>query len=226
MDGAPLIRKTRRYVASSLVIACVLGACVGARSRPDAARDTSLTQAFEVVGRVPLYLEFPARPDILGSCERRRDAACLDVYRDVRRAVGLIFRGGRVAALERTLGAIRRECGHPDIPLACRGAVLSLYFFQSDREDQIIVAALQKAEPAVLRAVFAKDYLAHWAGFRPDLARWRAAIETAALDEAGKREILDSLDGELRSSSRTADGGRWERPAIHMVDPSYVASRR
>jgi hypothetical protein len=146
---------------------------------------SDLAEAYATLGFT--YLDQPTTVDALKHCVKEKNQSCLSAFKAERHVARVIFSHGREAALKTTLHAIAEYCNisaqnknNKEEWRKCRGAVVSLYFFHSDSEDQRIVHFFSKLPPAVVSNIFveSQSYSGDWISNRPDKNRWPALINS------------------------------------------------
>ncbi|MCP3872914.1 MAG: hypothetical protein GY699_07140 [Desulfobacteraceae bacterium] len=181
----------RRYMhISRIIILCfiflILSICSCNRHQANSDNYTSsLKTAYQALWMTKGGLEYPPRQEILDICKQGKDPGCLKVYKHVQEGKETLL--SKIASdpertLAFTLDTICTQCEYGidevanekkglEIEGECLGAITSLYFFNKDHQDKVILDRFKNASPKVLTWVFATSRF-EWFYNRPNPDRW------------------------------------------------------
>jgi hypothetical protein len=174
--------------------------------------EPALHKAFRAIYLSTYGLNYPGTEDRVANCIARKVKDCLDTFNDVMDAKQLIvdqIQADPERVLKITLDTIftyAELVPDPKIPLkdpneglheesTYTGAIMALYFFNRDEQDQVILNRMKKAPLKVLEELFYTAAYA-WLHNRPHPERWVAFVETLPENSFSirrKKTIIDTL---------------------------------
>lgn len=143
----------------------------------------SIEEAYQHIYLSKYAIEFPKNKDMLANCINQQIQPCLKLYENAKKGKQLLLSKNSEQALQLTLNTIftscRSEKDHQD--QICKGAIISLYFFDKPEEDKVILDQLKTAHGSVLSKLLGPSQYA-WYSNRPDPASWISHLESLPPD--------------------------------------------
>ncbi len=191
-----LLMKRRHMHISRVIILCfilfILFVCSCNRHKADSDNfSSSLNTAFQALWMSKGGLEYPPDQDYLELCKQGKDPGCLKVYKHVQEGKETLLKkieSDPERTLSFTLDTICTQCEYGidevanekkglEIEGECLGAITSLYFFNKDQQDKIILDRIKKVSPKVLSWIFVTTRF-EWFYNRPKPDRWIEFIKS------------------------------------------------
>ena len=163
-----------KIILFMLLVFSIAGCSNSAKAGKDV--EATLDKAFEALNGASLGIEYPPSQEVLDGCIKNKDASCLKAYTNVQDAKKTILKAidddaGR--ALNITLDRRMTKCNDKKIfedDAICIGAIISLYFFNKQNQQQKIMDALRTAPSVSFKRAFATNF--EWMYYRPDPNQW------------------------------------------------------
>lgn len=183
---------------NGLFLCCILCAAVQSMTVFAGGSDKKSPPREQVFSRLSLAtngLEFPHSPEVLSICKKTKSASCLKTYRLAMDAKKTLKTNITQQSLLETLEVINRTCSSQrksSDSLACTGALVSLFFYNTRQFDEIIFEKIKNMSQAERSSIFEHHY--HWYGNRPNPKLWIDYIQSAPIEWAtseAKRVTLE-----------------------------------
>jgi len=200
----------KNLICIFIVLALTLVAACNAKDNGSGDLEPELQNAFQAIQLSIGGLDYPGDEEGLASCIAYKDKDCLKTFNDVIDAKQFILaqiQADPERVLNITLDTIFTYADlipvskipfmHPDElkneRLAYTGAIIALYFFNRDKQDQVILNRMKKAPLKVLKKLFRVDV---WLYNRPQPERWVTFVETLPENSFSihdKKFLIDTL---------------------------------
>lgn len=142
-----------------------------------------LKTSFEKIYLAKGGLAYPQTKEILDACVQSKDQPCLDAYNSVEEARNSIETIADLDALNTTLNIIEQTCladNDTMMNFTCFGGIMSLFFFNSPGQDDIILARVKNYPMKIQNMIFNNEF--YWYHNRPNPKRWVQYIEEVEVD--------------------------------------------
>jgi len=168
-----------KFLAFSLLLLSLCG-CSGP-ANADKELESELTKAYEDLYLSMYGLEYPPNEKVLQTCKKNNIESCLRVYKKVQTAKKVVQNAiarDEPLALTTTLDKIVNKCSSEksEDDFTCVGAVVSLYFFDKEKQQQQIMDALANLSSHSVKLVFNHQY--PWFFNRPNPDQWIAFVNS------------------------------------------------
>jgi hypothetical protein len=167
--------------------------------------ESKLAKAYEDLYLSMYGLEFPPNEKVLETCKKNNIESCLRVYKKVQAAKKVIqdaIADDDTLALNSTLNKIVTKCADEKSgdDFTCVGAVVSLYFFDSEKYQRHIMDALSNSGSNSIKLVFSHQY--PWFFNRPNPDKWIAFVNSLSdqmLPPTDKKITIEYFDKSKKS---------------------------
>ncbi len=200
----------KNLICISILLALSLVDACSAKDNRSGDLEPALHNAFRAIYLSTYGLEYPGDDEGVAHCIAYKDKDCLKTFNDVMDAKQLIvdqIQADPERVLNITLETIftyadlisdqkaRQDSSGiiPNEETTYTGAIMALYFFNRDEQDQVILTRMKKAPLKVLEELFGAYA---WLYNRPHPERWVAFVETLPENSFSiqhKKTIIDTL---------------------------------
>jgi hypothetical protein len=142
-----------------------------------------LESSFEKIYYAKSALDFPHTDKILNICKKYNDKPCLEVYKYFRDGKSTILSLSSDESLPATLDIIEQSClsnSQDKENNICHGGLMSLYFYDSLAQDQIILNRIKKYPREIKNIIFNNEFF--WFHNRSKKNIWINYISTLDID--------------------------------------------
>lgn len=132
-----------------------------------------LDQAYRSIYLSKYAIDFPDSATKLDNCRTRNVESCIQLYEDARNGKQKLLSINADKALSHTLETIQQHCllqSDPDREL-CHGAIMALYYFRTEQQDQRILESFRQFSPELRRLIFGNSQFA-WFSNRTNREAW------------------------------------------------------
>jgi len=162
--------------------------------------EAQLDNAYEALNLASLGLTYPHYQHRLEDCIQNNDESCLRSYKRVQEGKKIVAEAisrDEARVLHISLNRIQTKCVSDKVEdsTVCIGAIVSLYFFDKDHHQLVIMDALRAMPHISFKQVFASKY--EWMYNRPDPDQWIAFIKTLPDDKmpaTRKKSTIDDFE--------------------------------
>jgi hypothetical protein len=210
-----------------ILLALSLAAACSAKDNRSGDLEPALHKAFRAIYFSTYGLDYPGPDEGVADCIAYKDTDCLKIFNRVMDAKQLIvdqIQADPERVLNITLDTIftyadlisaqktRQDSSGiiPNEETTYTGAIMALYFFNRDEQDQVISNRMKNAPPKVLEELFYTAAYA-WLYNRPHPERWVTFVETLpenVFSIEHKKLIIDTL----KTTDFKKDGIMLDRP--------------
>lgn len=191
--------KKRLFLIPQIFTVCLffLTACdkfAGASNK----QEQTLEETLSVLFSANFAKHFPRSKEQFDNCVDFQDPMCLEPFNGVIEAKKRITSLPRQETLEKTLAIISRSClseNEVEANYLCYGALISLYFYDSKKEDAFIFEKIRSMSKELQSIVF--NYNFSWFQNRKSPDVWMAYLDTADIDwkyPASKEVAIEQFD--------------------------------
>jgi len=166
------------------VFAILITSCNSKAEKQQNSDLTSQLQAsFKTIYLTRFSKDYPRSDAYLDNCEKYNNEKCLELYNQVKETKKAILSLPPEQALIETLNIIESACTSEDSDIAnsvCYGGLMSLYFYDSKEQDELIFERIKEYPVEVKNIAFHYNFF--WFNNRPEPQKWIDYISTLDID--------------------------------------------